>query len=290
MNNSTAVNYMSDGEILHFIKNYIDNTIYNHAILIDGSWGSGKTYFIKHTLIPVLKKEYRDKDELTNQILIEALPFKHLRKNKSFNIASNIGKVILGSALSLNGFSLPKHFIKIKDFISLDNYILIFDDLERCNININAVLGYINNFVEHDGLKTIIIANESEIATTQLATYKELKVIAAMNPNISFPKEKDETEDGDFFKNTENTDEKIDTDELYQRIKKLFGEDALYKQIKEKLIGYTIYYKPNINNIVDNILANSIFNSEAKKIITKNKDLIIHHLEHHNHTNIRTLI
>lgn len=61
MNNSTAVNYMSDGEILHFIKNYIDNTIYNHAILIDGSWGSGKTYFIKHTLIPVLKKEYRDK-------------------------------------------------------------------------------------------------------------------------------------------------------------------------------------------------------------------------------------
>src|SRR5690606_21770687 len=39
----------------------------------------------------------------------------------------------------------------------------IFDDLERCEMPINAVMGYINGFVEHDDRKVIIIANEDEI-------------------------------------------------------------------------------------------------------------------------------
>ena len=43
------------------------------------------------------------------------------------------------------------------------NSILIFDDLERCKIPINDLLGYINQFVEHLNLKVIIVANEKEI-------------------------------------------------------------------------------------------------------------------------------
>jgi hypothetical protein len=39
----------------------------------------------------------------------------------------------------------------------------VFDDLERCEMPINKTLGYINEFVEHDGCKVIIIANEAEI-------------------------------------------------------------------------------------------------------------------------------
>lgn len=41
--------------------------------------------------------------------------------------------------------------------------ILIFDDLERCHIEIDHVLGYINSFVEHKSARVIIIANEEEL-------------------------------------------------------------------------------------------------------------------------------
>ena len=58
---------------------------------------------------------------------------------------------------------------------------MIFDDLERCHIPVNDVLGYINQFVEHHGHKAIIIANEDEIIerekdNEQLSTqFKKIK-------------------------------------------------------------------------------------------------------------------
>ena len=44
-----------------------------------------------------------------------------------------------------------------------DDRILIFDDLERCGFPIEDVFGYINSFVEHQGLKVVIVANEEEL-------------------------------------------------------------------------------------------------------------------------------
>ena len=36
--------------------------------------------------------------------------------------------------------------------------------MERANVDVIDILGYINNFVEHDHIKTIIICNEKELA------------------------------------------------------------------------------------------------------------------------------
>ena len=36
---------------------------------------------------------------------------------------------------------------------------------KRANVDVIDILGYINNFVEHDHIKTIIICNEKELAT-----------------------------------------------------------------------------------------------------------------------------
>jgi len=54
--------------------------------------------------------------------------------------------------------------ISLPDYLkNIDNKILVFDDLERCSIPISNILGYINQFVETNGLKVILIANEEEI-------------------------------------------------------------------------------------------------------------------------------
>ena len=46
----------------------------------------------------------------------------------------------------------------------MNNYIFVFDDLERCDCPINEVFGLINGLVEHEGTKVILVANEKEIS------------------------------------------------------------------------------------------------------------------------------
>lgn len=43
--------YLSESSILKEIKYYIDTDFYNYAVMIDGAWGSGKTYFVKNVLL-----------------------------------------------------------------------------------------------------------------------------------------------------------------------------------------------------------------------------------------------
>jgi len=52
--------------------------------------------------------------------------------------------------------------------------ILVFDDLERCKMPVSEVMGYINGFVEHDQIRTIILANEKEILSKD-DRYKDIK-------------------------------------------------------------------------------------------------------------------
>lgn len=53
-----------------------------------------------------------------------------------------------------------------------------FDDLERCNIPLSEVLGYINNFVEHKNSKVLILSDESKIPDSEdvnKSTYNSIK-------------------------------------------------------------------------------------------------------------------
>ena len=66
MSNNSRLIYMSDPEIIDFIKNYIDKSSYNYAVLINGSWGSGKTFFIEKNLVPTLKEYQKLKCDNNN--------------------------------------------------------------------------------------------------------------------------------------------------------------------------------------------------------------------------------
>ena len=55
---------------------------------------------------------------------------------------------------------------------------MVFDDLERCLLKTSRILGYLNNFVEHQNKKLIIIANDNEIKksnTNDEADYSLIK-------------------------------------------------------------------------------------------------------------------
>ena len=43
-------------DYLDRIKNYIFDDRFTRALLIDGDWGCGKSYFVKHTLVDEIEK------------------------------------------------------------------------------------------------------------------------------------------------------------------------------------------------------------------------------------------
>lgn len=151
-----------------------------YAVLIKGKWGSGKTWFIKES-INKLKKQGKKFlhvsvygistfDEIENEFFKQLHP---LLSSKSFSLTSKIAQGLLKSTLKIDltndgkpdlniNSTIPK--INLPEYLTnTDGYILIFDDLERCPMPIDKLLGYINHFVEIQGYKAIIIANEEEI-------------------------------------------------------------------------------------------------------------------------------
>lgn len=161
------------------------------ALLLKGQWGSGKTWFInqyREKLNQEKKKTlYVSLYGVSSYSDIEDLLFQQIHP-----ILSSKGMVILGQALK----GLAKGTLKIdlnkdgqddgtlslaipeieisKKFKDSTFSLLIFDDLERCNIDIAQVLGYINSFVESQDLKIVIIANEDEINSAS-KEYKRIK-------------------------------------------------------------------------------------------------------------------
>ena len=47
--------------IVEQIISYLNEEKYRQAILIDGEWGSGKTFFVKEVLMPQISKNITDK-------------------------------------------------------------------------------------------------------------------------------------------------------------------------------------------------------------------------------------
>jgi len=148
------------------------------AVLLKGQWGAGKTWFISQYQ-EKLKQEgkkclYVSLYGMTSFSEIGDAFFQQLHpflSSKRMIFAGKILKVSLKGLLKidLNGDgkddgSLTISNMDIPDYLkNADQSILIFDDLERCKIDLSNILGYINSFVEHQELKVIILANEEKV-------------------------------------------------------------------------------------------------------------------------------
>ncbi|WP_279492102.1 P-loop NTPase fold protein [Aeromonas veronii] len=151
-----------------------------YAILIDGEWGAGKSWFIQKALNDLKgnsgKYLYVSLYGMSNFSEIEDAFFEQMHpvlSSRGMKITAKILKSTLKATIKLdldgNGDKETATNISL-DSLGLPNYlkdtsgyILVFDDIERCSINIGDLLGYINQFIEHHGYKVVLIANESEM-------------------------------------------------------------------------------------------------------------------------------
>ena len=178
-------------EIEQVISRYLGEKETDYAIMINGEWGCGKTYYVRHNLsncinsIPYQIKHGDTKKysavyvSLYGLSNIEELPYLLAKSVLPFldgKLASSIRGFAGGFA---NYFGIEKE--NFKEFSKLfeirQDKVLIFDDLERINfekVHIKEVLGAINQYVEVGRLKAIVISDESKIdAYDDFKNFKE---------------------------------------------------------------------------------------------------------------------
>lgn len=162
-------------EIKQIIKDYLSSKNTDYSIMITGKWGTGKTYFLKKYLKPELNNKIlyitlngiSELNEIDKLIVLGLYP---IFESKGAKVAGGLASTAL-KFFKLDGL---KDIVEVKDLQSnLSEKILCFDDIERSKIEIEQLLGYINKFVEHLSVKTLLICNERKINDSK--TYKDIK-------------------------------------------------------------------------------------------------------------------
>lgn len=172
---------MTNADLNEYIKYYIEHDQTRRAIMLTGSWGSGKSYYIQNELIPFLAKEengkhqcvivslygLKDTIDISKNIYLECR-LKRITAEKSEMIESMklAGTTIIKGISSYFGVDLSKsdeNMRKLYESIDLSGKLVVLEDIERSNIDILNILGYANNIVEQDGVKVMLVANEDEI-------------------------------------------------------------------------------------------------------------------------------
>ena len=160
---------------------------------------------------------------------------------RKFNSSVNYFSKILAQ-LTQHSFGIKLDKSDIPGFTEeIKKKILIFDDLERCQIPIKEVMGWINTYVEHNGQRVIILADESKIKKgTVYKNIKEKLIGQTFEINACGEKAFDNfvsfLEMGDAQKTIKKEKETV------LKIFHLFGENNL-RLLKKALFDFERFYK-----------------------------------------------
>lgn len=158
------------------LKAYLDNYLAlpnpGFAIMINVPWGAGKSHAIKpyyqgKDALYVSLFGAKSAEDIDRAILMERLPLLDNALTKGLG--------------SLGGTALRMFRVDFKPEalaqIALPTT-LIFDDLERAGMTVPELFGHLNGFVEHQGKRVIVLANEEELQSkhADYAKYKEKTV------------------------------------------------------------------------------------------------------------------
>lgn len=182
-------------QVQRMINSYLDMDT-NYALLLNGKRGTGKTHFVKNRLLDQIRATKADEndakhyipiyislyglksiDEIYSQLSMSLTP--HLKED-TVSSDSYLAKILLRGMLNItragNIDDYLKDFQKTrKNNISISNFVMIFDDLDRISkeLTIDELIGFINTMVEHENNKVIIVADEVEVENQEL--YKQVR-------------------------------------------------------------------------------------------------------------------
>lgn len=295
---------MNSNEIVDAVINYVRDENAKYAVLIDGAWGSGKTYLYENYLVDAIDSIEVGKDERKRNVYISLYGIsnidslaKQLITNYLIYVKGNGNKIvknglkplagIIGVVSSAFSFSigsvsadLSSVFEKIENNIDVKDMVICFDDLERCTIPINVFMGFVNNLIEHCNCKVIILADEKNIGKIYANTNLEEKYLTVLTGDrkvveyLGAEKSTREPKNG----LGKNPNGEITVEEVKKLNEILYSENYLYKDIKEKVIGKTMFYYPELKEVISEL----INGNEKSKGVLQDGDYKEYLLEHMN--------
>lgn len=233
---------MTKDQLNQYIKHYIEKDLSKSAIMISGEWGSGKSFYIDHTLKPYLEENNHkcivislyglsEIAELSKSIYIEKRVKKLQLNSEAGNTGLIIGTTIVKGITGYFGVDLTVREAKLKKLynaINLKGTVIILEDVERTKINLFELFGFVNSLVEQEGVKVLLVTNEKE-----LIEYEPI--------NVDNQEERKFSELMDRITDNAN---RIYTDETKH-----------YLRIKEKTISDTLIFENNQQDVVIQILS-----------------------------------
>lgn len=236
----------------------------SYAIQLTGNWGSGKTYYFRQKLLPIIEetavysntsKKYKviyvslfgqkSVESIMTKIVSEIYLSKFLGKyfkkkrwiRKTMKVSGRIIKMALQGFLSykqienINLESITEDTVKASnEFLDTNELFICFDDLERkdSHLSFADLIGYINTLVDQN-IKILIICNEG-----------------------------------------------------------IIGEDDEYKTHIEKIIGIKFPYQPDISQIINSITTQEYTGyPEFNQKLKEHNDLLVLFTKSNN-TNFRS--
>ena len=274
---------MTVTELNNYIKHYLEEDKTNTAIMLTGEWGSGKTYYIENELIPFLQDGKKNKcvvislyglediSEISKSIYMELRMKPPIKDSELLTTGKIVAKTVIKNVFgkfSIDTNMSDDDLQNVYSSVDLDGKLLIFEDLERSHIEIVKLLGYINNLVERDGVKMLLVVNENEILNKHPETINydlEELFSSILENNTKEDKESSVLEDVQVQK---------------------------YLRIKEKTISDTICFESDYCEAVKNIIG--IFSNEKLQTMVGKDENIIEELvsmiRGYCHKNFRTFI
>lgn len=193
-------------KIVSIITDYLNREETDYALMINGAWGSGKTFFIKNTLKSEIEKidchEGKKSDENRKYKLVYVSLYgissiDEIKERIFYAINSSyksvgflLGKIGLFLENNSKGVVTKEDTDILKDkFTTYNDKVFFFDDLERIDqkkIDTNTVLGYINFLAEHEHYKIVVVAN-NEVLDEQYKQFQEktIRFVCNYTPNFA---------------------------------------------------------------------------------------------------------
>lgn len=166
------------------IVEYIQDPYAPYAVLLTGEWGSGKTHFWHHELLPAIKEvigknhnvHYLSLFGIASAEDMEMQIFLCSNRALASSKTQALADMVSTAASALIDSSRLDKLARgiIKNFKPPKDALFCFDDLERSSIPAKSLLGVLNHLIEHNRNKIILIANEERLAEKKdFSEYKE---------------------------------------------------------------------------------------------------------------------
>ncbi len=194
-----------------------------YAVLVTGPWGVGKTFVVRGCLDQELEKDgyrYVSLFGVESKSDIDLAVFKAVYPRLSGTTAQVAGGVFR-SVSKFVGVDADISLQKVMNIVREGVY--VFDDLERARLNISVILGYLNEFIEHDGCRVILIGHTEKVDKKKSFERQREKLIGRTVQVVSDV----DTALGHFLKRIGNEDVRRFLQQRADRIKAIYADAAI---------------------------------------------------------------